>query len=213
MDLKIKLKINDRCDCNISIFLRDIIELGLKPVMENIATVIAASLIDKELFGYYEVNYLFVMGDPLNLSYGSTIYNAYSTIAQQAIDVGVYSKEKDTQIFIFRDSFCQLIQPGTRSKPYMYERFVTGTLCQVSSETYAVRLPKQLPFMERFASFFLINRNEEIKDTINGYGRFLILIQKGRPISIAKLFMYDRRKFHSNYSGKFIIILVIIFLI
>ncbi|KAI7875827.1 uncharacterized protein EV154DRAFT_74322 [Mucor mucedo] len=139
MNSTIKLNIDDKCDCNIDIFLCNVIEVGLKSVMEEIAAVIAASLSNKEIFGNYETDYLFMSGDPFNLSYGSLIYNAYTMVAQQAIDDSIKLNQRDTQGFILRESFRKLLKPNTHNKPYMYDRFITGTLCQVSSKTHAVR--------------------------------------------------------------------------
>ncbi|KAI7873137.1 uncharacterized protein EV154DRAFT_102363 [Mucor mucedo] len=179
MDSKIQLNINTECGCSISIFLRDIIELGLMPVIESLATDIVASLTNKKLFRNYVPNYIFVFGDPFNLEQGSKIYIAYTMIMQTAIDDGLYSEEKDAKAFILKETIFQLLNPLVPKRtPNMFDRFVTGTLCQVSSETYGMRVD-----LNGFFPFIRINSNGDIKNTIAEDGSYLVFIQKGKPVS------------------------------
>ncbi|KAG2199998.1 hypothetical protein INT47_000348 [Mucor saturninus] len=167
MNSKIQLDINPKCGCSISISLCDIIEVGLTSVIENMAADIVASLTNKTLFGSYVPNYIFVFGNPFNLMYGSKIYTACTKIMQKAIDDGIYFKEKDTKAFVLRESILQLLRLFVpKKKPYLYERFITGALCQVSSETYAIRVGSSETDM--FYPFIRINSNGDIKNTIAG---------------------------------------------
>ncbi|KAI7891408.1 uncharacterized protein EV154DRAFT_551577 [Mucor mucedo] len=179
MDSKIQLNINTKCDCSISISLPDIIEVGLMSVIESITTDILASLDNKRLFGNFIPKYIFVFGDPFNLGQGSKIYIAYTMLMQKSIDDGVYMKEKDTKTFVLRESIFQLLETVlSGKKPYMFERFVTGTLCQVSSKTYGMRITadyKPIPFTR-------INGDGVIKNTITEVGSYLVFIQKGKPV-------------------------------
>ncbi|KAI7891414.1 uncharacterized protein EV154DRAFT_223945 [Mucor mucedo] len=182
MNSKIQLNINTKCGCSISIFLRDIIEGGLMSVTESITTDTVASLTNKRLFGNYVSNYIFVFGDPFNLGQGSKIHIIYTMIMKKAIDDGVYIKEKDTMTFVLGESIFQLLETFlTGKKPYMFDRFVTGTLCQVSSNTYGMRI---LSYHSRDSMpFTRINSDGDIKNTIAGTGSYLIFIQKGKPVS------------------------------
>ncbi|KAI7869620.1 uncharacterized protein EV154DRAFT_556732 [Mucor mucedo] len=182
MNSKIQMNMNSKCACNITIFLRDIIEVCLVPVVEIMATDIVASLTNKMLFGNYVPNYIFVFGDPFNLTYGSKIHTVYTMIMQKAMDDGIHLKEKDTKAYILRDSIFQLLELFVqRKKPYLLERFVTGTLCQVSSETFAVRLESFLSI--KSDRFVRINSKGVVKNIIEGDGSYLVFIQKGKPIS------------------------------
>ncbi|KAI7869628.1 uncharacterized protein EV154DRAFT_530660 [Mucor mucedo] len=182
MNSKIQLNMNSKCACSITIFLRDIIEVYLVSVVENMATDIVASLTNKMLFGNYVPNYIFVFGDPFNLTYGSEIHTAYTMIMQKAMDDGIHLKEKDTKAYILRDSIFQLLELLVqRKKPYLLERFVTGTLCQVSSETYALRVNTTASGL--FYPFLQINSNGDTGNIIGRDGSFLVFIQKGKPIS------------------------------
>ncbi|KAI7891451.1 uncharacterized protein EV154DRAFT_224718 [Mucor mucedo] len=159
MDSKIQLDINTKCGCSISIFLRDIIEVGLMSVIEGITTDILASLDNTELFGNYVPNYIFVFGNPFNLAQGSKIHIAYTMLMQKAIDDGTFLSGK---------------------KPYIFDRFVTGTLCQVSSNTYGMRISSFNT--HDLWPFTRINSDGDIKNTIADDGSYLVLIQKGKPV-------------------------------
>ncbi|KAI7891372.1 uncharacterized protein EV154DRAFT_223027 [Mucor mucedo] len=179
MESKIQLDIDTKCGCSISIFLRDIIEVGLMPVIESMATDIVASLTNKRLFGNYVPNYIFVFGDPFNLGQGSPIHKTHTMLLQKAIDDGVYIKEKDTKICVLRESIFRLPETFlSGKKPYMFERFVTGTLCQVSSNTYGMRIPS----FRNSISFTRINSDGDIKNKIGGDDSYLVFIQKGKPV-------------------------------
>ncbi|KAI7876813.1 uncharacterized protein EV154DRAFT_64105 [Mucor mucedo] len=189
MDSKIQLNINTKCGCSISIFHRDIIEAGLMSVIEGRTTDIVSSLTNKRLFGNYAPNYIFVFGDPFNLAQGSKIHIIYTMIMQKAIDDGVYIKEKDTMTFVLRESIFQLLETFlTGKKPYMFERFVTGTLCQVSSNTYGMRIPNYPP--DYWRAFTRINSNGDIKNTITKDGSYLVFIKKGKPVSTKGLIIH-----------------------
>ncbi|KAI7891357.1 uncharacterized protein EV154DRAFT_222753 [Mucor mucedo] len=179
MDSKIQLDINTKCGCNISIFLRDIIEIGLMSVIEGVTTDILASLDNTELFGNYVPNYIFVFGNPFNLAQGSKIHIAYTMLMQKAIDDGVYIKETDTKTFVVGEFIFQLLGMFlSGKKPYMFDRFVTGTLCRVSSNTYGMRISS----LNGFIPLTLLNGDGDIKNTIADDGSYMVFIQKGKPV-------------------------------
>lgn len=123
MDGKKSIRISDLCDCSILISLRNIIDIGLRPIIQNITTDITASLTNTNLFEKYEVHFVFIIGNIFALSYNSPIYIAYTMIIQDEIDLSIELKEKDKQGFIFQEGFCQLLQPNMHEKPYMYDSF------------------------------------------------------------------------------------------
>ncbi|KAG2191452.1 hypothetical protein INT47_012749 [Mucor saturninus] len=195
MDSKIQLNINTKCGCSINIFLRDIIEVGLMSVIGSMATNIVASLTNKNLFGNYAPNYIFVFGDPFNLAQGSKIHIAYTMIMQKAIDDGVYIKEKDAKTFVVRESILQLLDTFLSGKKhYMFERFVPGTLCQVSSNTYGMRIASTFNFIP----FTRINSDGVIKNTIAEDGSYLVFIQEGKPVSTKGVIIQTNEVKHIN---------------
>ncbi|KAI7891397.1 uncharacterized protein EV154DRAFT_223588 [Mucor mucedo] len=188
MGSSIKFQISDGCDCGVVIFFRNLIEADLKPALKDISTIIAASLTNKKLFGDYEVDYIFTLGNPFNLPQESLSCTTYTMLLQEVIDASLQSKEKDTQAFVLGETILQLLEPITCIKPYIYERFVTGTLCQVSSETYAVRL-RHNTFEDKKPY------NVDINNTIWGDDSYFVFIQKGKPIPTKRfLIKFNERR-------------------
>lgn len=206
MDSKTLLRTSEECFCSIVISFRNVIEVGLKSVVKNVATTIAAALTNKEMFRYYETDFVFVFGNPFNLSPSSPIYTIYTMLLQKEIDDSINIKEKDAQAFVFKESVYLLMKNFTCTKPYLYDRFTIGTLCQVSNESYAIRFPTletkkdEVTALKRYLSytmtdeerkksnydsFFHINRTEEIKSVIPNDGNYLLIVKKGKPIPTA----------------------------
>ncbi|KAI7893679.1 uncharacterized protein EV154DRAFT_600729 [Mucor mucedo] len=181
MNLHTKLNIGDTCSCHMVISFRLVIELGLELIIKRIVTMLAASLTNYDQFGNYKTDYIFVLGDPFNLSYGSPFYTVYTTILQKAMDDGIQANGRDTQAFVMQDSLSQLIYLSKPIRPNMFDRFIYGTLCQVPSNTYGVRfeLKSGLCF-----PFIRVNGSGDIKKSVNGCSEnFLIFIEKGKPLS------------------------------
>ncbi|KAG2201453.1 hypothetical protein INT47_001502 [Mucor saturninus] len=174
MDSKHEFKVSDECSCKITLLLRDIIENGIKPVIQDITTTIAASMANTELFGHYEVGSLFILGNPFSLSKCSPLYAAYTMIVQKEISIAMELKEKDINGFVLQESFCQLLEPVTLTRPYMYDRFIRGVLTVVSNETYGIHmLGDSRPLRPKCA---------KRSDTVAKDGEYLVFLQKGEPI-------------------------------
>lgn len=67
--------------------LRDIIDNGLKPAIQDIMTIIIASVTD--IFGNYAVDFLFIMGNIFNLPQDSPIYTAHTIMLQEAFESSI----------------------------------------------------------------------------------------------------------------------------
>ncbi|KAI7891457.1 uncharacterized protein EV154DRAFT_224878 [Mucor mucedo] len=76
----------------------------------------------------------------------------------------------------------------------MFERFVTGTLCQVSSYTYGMRIKN----LNHSTPFTRINSDGVIKNTIADNGSYLVFIQKGKPVSTKGLIIQINELGHTN---------------
>lgn len=140
MDEKKRIEISNYCDCCIHISLRNTIDIGLKPVIQNITTIIAASMVNTDLFGNYAIDFLFILEEIFTLAHDSPLSIAYTMVLQEAIDVSIELKEKDTPGVVLQETLCQLLQPAMHKQPYMYDSFIIGNLHQVSSETYGIRI-------------------------------------------------------------------------
>ncbi|KAG2193498.1 hypothetical protein INT47_005023 [Mucor saturninus] len=185
MDAKKEMDISNTCSCSMSLSLRNIIDVGLRPIIQKITTITAAALTNTELFRFYEVSYLFILGNPFSLSPNSIIYKMYSVLIQEAIDNSIESKEKDTQGFVLLESFDQLLIPVTHNKPYMFHNFISGKLAQVAGETYGIRLNE---FRYQFyPPFYRIKRDGYQETKLAFESSYLVVLQKGQEIPITGL--------------------------
>lgn len=91
------------------ISLRNIIEIGLKSVVQDTTTTIATSLYDIQFWGY-NLEFIFVLANIYTLNYGSLVHTMYTNILQEAMDISVESKQKDVKVFILKETIYQLFQ-------------------------------------------------------------------------------------------------------
>lgn len=182
LDNKKHIKIGTNCNCRIQTSLRHIIDIGLKPALENITTIIAASIENTELFGKYNVKYLFLLEEMFALKYHCPLYNAYTRLLQHTIEDSLEFKEKDLQAFVLKESIYRLMQPENHKQPCMYDRFVTGNLQQASSETYGIRIVEPPPPSQ--SNFFLTSQSYKSNGTITirGGSSAIVVLQKGQMV-------------------------------
>lgn len=196
MNIKEKIKISNTCNCSIQLSLRDIIDIGIKPDTQNITTIIAASLVNTNLFGNYAVDFVFILENPYTMAQDSPIHAAYKRILQEAIDGSIALKERDTQGIVLRENLCQLLQPVTRERSLMYDSFSFGNLQQVSRETYGIRI---VDIRNSRTSQIIYNpalsRVNDKGDVIKALrGETMVVLQKGQPIPNKGLII----RFHSE---------------
>lgn len=117
---------------------------------------------------------------------------------------GVYITEQDTKTFVLKESIYQLLETFlSGKKPYMFERFVTGTLCQVSSNTYGMKISSY--DTDDLMPFTRINSDGDIKNTIEDGGTYLVFIQKGKPVPTKGLIIQINEP-----DGKFFAMIVLL---
>lgn len=136
LDDKISLSINALCNCTVFLSLRHVIHIGVKPILYEIATVMAASLVNTNIFGNYKVDRLIVIGNVFNIKDTSPIYREYTALLQVAVDEIIRQKEKDTNCFILHENLSRFLQITRDDKQHMLWSLTTGILQQVSSSTY-----------------------------------------------------------------------------
>jgi hypothetical protein len=180
MDDEKELEISNKCDCHIH--LRNIVDIGLKAVVQNITSIIAASLDNREFFLGYEVDFLFVLGNIHILKYNSVLYTIYTNILQEAINVSIEVKGGDTQGIVLQESIYQLLQPVIKEQSYMYDSFSTGNLHRVSSNTYGIYVKKlTLPgITEPYLS--CIDCKDDSTNVTMTLDNTMIFLQKGQLI-------------------------------
>lgn len=187
------MKISKTCNCTIHITLRDIIDIGLKPVIKNITTSIAASIVNTDIFGNYTIDHLFILGDIFAVSNVSPLYNVYRLNLEKSIAVSIRSKEQDTQGFVLKETLHQILQPTLGKQPYMYDSFLKGDLYQVASETYGLSI-KLEPY-NREASYFMSCKENNI--SVSDKKLAMIILQKGQMIPHTGI----RQKFNIKHKN------------
>lgn len=138
MDDKTKIMLGEECGCSIYVTARNIIEMGVKSVLQKMTTKIAASLTNINLFGKYEVNFVFIMGDIFNLERNPIMHTIYRRLLQEAYNESIAMKGKDASGFIIQKDIFQLLQPIKTKKPFMYDSFTIGSLYLTARETYGM---------------------------------------------------------------------------
>lgn len=93
MDAKTRINLGNTCECSIHVSLCNIIDTGLKLAIQNITTTIAASIANTDLFGKYEVDFLFILGNIFTIAPSSPLYTTYIMILQEAFEGSIAMKE------------------------------------------------------------------------------------------------------------------------
>ncbi|KAG2209182.1 hypothetical protein INT47_005474 [Mucor saturninus] len=181
MDDKTKIMLGEECGCSIHVTARNIIEMGVKSVLQKMTTKIAASLTNINLFGKYEVNFVFIMGDIFNLERNPIMYTIYGQLLQEAYNESIAMKGKDASGFIIQKDIFQLLQPIMAKKPFMYDSFTIGSLYLTARETYGM-------YVSSFAEKDRLSYDPQLcdVDTKGAHGEdsnmTIIVLQKGQCI-------------------------------
>lgn len=182
MDEQKCTSISNTCQCSIQMSLRNTIDTGIKPALQMITDTIAASIVNTDLFGNYDVDYLFVLEEIFGLPYDSLLGITFIKLIQESIDSSIELKEKDTQGYFLKESIDQLLKPMKEAKPYMYDSFIKGDLHQVSSETYALAIGPDT--YEEHGEISLTRKHckDDTTFTVKGVSSAIVIIEKGQII-------------------------------
>ncbi|KAI7890070.1 uncharacterized protein EV154DRAFT_262152 [Mucor mucedo] len=140
MDLDVlkKIETSKTCGCGIHVSIRNMIEEGLKPALQNVAAVMTSSVTNKNLFGIYQVDHFFVMDDTLATSKGSLFCPVFYNLLQEAIENSIKSKRLNSQMFIIREKLHELLQPVISKTCLLYNTLIHGSSRIASEDTYAI---------------------------------------------------------------------------
>lgn len=118
--------------------MNDIIDISLKPALQEIARNISSSLINKRLFGNYTKNTLHLS---ILIYFNSNIllHPILSNLLKNTIDTLHRAHKLDTSCSIIPTTFpTQIYQPMIHQPSFFYNLFQTGTFQQVFSSSYIV---------------------------------------------------------------------------
>lgn len=186
MDKGISIRISKACECVVNLSLRDIIDIGLKPVIQDITTVIAAAIANTDLLGNYEISHVFILGSTFIPSIKSPLQIVHTQIFQDELSSSIELNGKDTPGYVIKETLRELLQPVEKNKPFMYDSFCFGNINQTSSETYAVYIDDfyENPSSGKVSRPFLscMKYNTDGASIVRDADAAMIVLQKGQPI-------------------------------
>lgn len=171
------------CDYSYNLTLRDIIAIGINPILQNIANIIASSLDNTDLFKNYPVTNVFIAGNVFNILEESLLYTAIAFLLQKSLDASILYKERDTVGFVMKESLHQLLHPVIGKRLFLYDSFVLGDLQQISRESYGIYLKPIYSLNNHTSENLLsdINRKGGVSK-IFGNDYATVILQKGQSI-------------------------------
>ncbi|GAA5800281.1 hypothetical protein HPULCUR_005707 [Helicostylum pulchrum] len=130
------VKLNSSCNCKVRLTTSDIIDVSFTRVLQDIACILSASLLNKELFGNYaNIDYMFSF---IRFSSNPQLQYAFSKILEEEADDFNLELGIDTSCLLVPELFSRLLQPVISQQPLCYKDFKIGALQQVCSENYVV---------------------------------------------------------------------------
>ncbi|KAG2210911.1 hypothetical protein INT47_000065 [Mucor saturninus] len=167
------------------------IAIRLKPVIQDITTVIAAAIANTDLLGNYEITSVFILGSIFNPSIKSPLKIVHKQMLQDELSASIELNGKDTPGYVMNETLCELLQPMKGKKPFMYDSFRYGNINQTSSETYAVYIDDfyENPSSGKASRPFLscIKYNTDGASIVRDSDAAMIVLQKGQPIPVGGL--------------------------
>ncbi|KAI7890889.1 uncharacterized protein EV154DRAFT_234782 [Mucor mucedo] len=203
---KVHIEFEGNCAYQIDIPYRHIIDIAIEPILRNIATIIAASVVRSDHFQNYVVEHLFVLGTIFNTSRGSDLDKACYLIMQKVLDDSINDKEKDYKGFVLQDPFHHMLNPDLKKQvdldrtletqkkaPHLFEVVSNGNLEQVARETYAIYVKNVYkddiiyPGDELRPFLSLVDIGNERAGVLGGRDAAMIVLQRGQSIPITGL--------------------------
>ncbi|KAG2195820.1 hypothetical protein INT47_010030 [Mucor saturninus] len=170
--------------------LRNTIDIGIKPTIQNLTDTIAASIVNTDLFGNYVIDHVFVLEELFGLPYDTPLGMVYIKVIQESLDNSIALKEKDTQGYFLKESVYQLLKPIKGTKPYMYDSFIKGDLQQVSSETYALYIGSDTYEEHGQVSLTWKHPKDGKTVTVKGNASAIVILEKGQIIPNTGVFVH-----------------------
>ncbi|KAG2210945.1 hypothetical protein INT47_000102 [Mucor saturninus] len=179
----VSLKISKHCECSIELNFRDIMDIGIKPILQNIAHIITGAVRNVQIFGHYEAGFILLTGDIFTLSSHTLMHEVYLNLLHSEFESSIKEKKINIRFHVLRESLTQFLQPYEHSKFYEYDCLINGDLQLVSSETYAIYI----------GGFHNRDSNKEISKpflSFNNGAKFggdantaMLILKTGQPIS------------------------------
>ncbi|KAK4511099.1 uncharacterized protein ATC70_012310 [Mucor velutinosus] len=205
-----KLFISDNCQCSLNITKRILLQIGLKPAIDNIAAMVVSSLASDHLFGLYSMAALIVT-DKMDLFTEGSYFDYYRNIIFQE-SVRNYLQVHQKRPVVFFDEATLLASSAlggwSKSSRQILGR---GDYTQISGASYGIRLfAKNATKQGSFNGLYEYHENAYRKNKVLDVFPNLIVLSKGDCLGhegVGKtlvLHNYDVRrigKFDAQYSS------------
>ncbi|KAG2235754.1 hypothetical protein INT48_009169 [Thamnidium elegans] len=136
------ISLNNVCNCKVSLTVDDIVEICFRPVLQNLASTISASLINVLLFGNYaDVEYFF---SAIYFNHNSRFQHVLAKILKDEADDFNQEQEVDILFSVLPELPSQLFKPVLEQESFLFKEFTIGTLYQVFSGNYGFSIASYL---------------------------------------------------------------------
>ncbi|GAN04002.1 hypothetical protein MAM1_0053d03458 [Mucor ambiguus] len=133
------LFISDNCQCSVNVSQRILLEVGLKPAIDNLAAVVVSTLASDHLFGLYNIAAL-IITDKMNLFKEVLYFDHYTRIMlQKSIRSYLQVHRKKPVVFFDEATLmaCSTLGAWSESARQILGR---GNYTQISGANYGIRL-------------------------------------------------------------------------
>ncbi|KAF1799885.1 hypothetical protein FB192DRAFT_1285894, partial [Mucor lusitanicus] len=188
------------CQCSLNVSQRILLEVGLKPTINNIASTVISTLASDHLFGLYNVAAL-VITDEMNLFKKASYFDHYTSIIfQESVHSYLQVHQKRPRVFFDEAALLTCTTLGTWSTSTS-QILGRGDYTQISGASYGIRLfAKNATKQGSFNGLYEYHENAYRKNKVINAFPNLIVLSKGDclgPKGVGKtlvLHNYDVRR-------------------
>ncbi|GAA5798565.1 hypothetical protein HPULCUR_003970 [Helicostylum pulchrum] len=135
------IHLSTSCNYRVCLTVNDITEISFRPVLQEIISLVFASLINKQLFGKYRnIQYVFHL---IRFNYNPKFQQILRKILKDETDEFLYEERIDIAHYTIPKLSNQLLQPVLQQEPFSYKAFQVGVLYHVYSENYGFSFDTQ----------------------------------------------------------------------
>ncbi|KAI8091514.1 hypothetical protein BDF21DRAFT_409586 [Thamnidium elegans] len=170
------IQLNNFCDCKVVLTAHDIIDIALKPVLQDIVCIVSTSLLSKDFFGHYtDLQHLFNL---IHFNTNTQLKDILASIIKEEFDRFTIEQGFDTCFWTLQELPSEILRPVLEQRHAWYKGFQIGILHQVFSGNYAVtfnspdkkllykskRTDKNGTVLESYTAVLLMKKGDRIGD-------------------------------------------------
>ncbi|GAA5800329.1 hypothetical protein HPULCUR_005756 [Helicostylum pulchrum] len=114
------------CNCKVCLMVNDIVEISFRHVLQDITSLLSASLINKEFFGkYWNIRYVFQL---IHFNYNTQLQDAVMKMIKEINEDIMIEQEIDIPHYVIPKMLDQRLQPVYQQRLFLYKEFRIGAL-------------------------------------------------------------------------------------